>query len=59
MRAAGMVHSLRSRSISRQVARIAQLGVEVAMVCGGGNLLRGAEFAAGGARRASSDCMPM
>jgi uridylate kinase len=46
-------------SISRQVARIAQLGVEVALVCGGGNLLRGAEFAAGGARRASSDYMGM
>jgi uridylate kinase len=46
-------------SIARQVARIAQLGVEVALVCGGGNILRGSEFAAGGARRASSDYMGM
>ncbi|MEM7306158.1 MAG: UMP kinase [Planctomycetota bacterium] len=47
------------RSVSRQVARLRELGVVVAMVVGGGNLLRGAEFANEGARRASSDYMGM
>lgn len=46
-------------SIARQVARVRGLGVEVAVVVGGGNILRGAEFAGEGARRASSDYMGM
>ncbi len=46
-------------SVARQVTRVAGLGVETALVCGGGNILRGAEFASEGARRASSDYMGM
>lgn len=32
-------------AVARQIARVQRLGVEVAVVVGGGNLLRGAEFA--------------
>jgi len=46
-------------SIARQVARVAHLGVETAMVVGGGNILRGATFSASGAHRASADYMGM
>ncbi|MSR60989.1 MAG: UMP kinase [Planctomycetes bacterium] len=45
--------------IARQVARVARLGVETAMVVGGGNILRGASFSANGAHRASADYMGM
>lgn len=45
--------------ISRQVARVVGLGVEVALVCGGGNILRGAEFTRLGADRANADYMGM
>jgi uridylate kinase len=47
------------RSIARQVARVAGLGVEIAIVCGGGNILRGAEFSRLGSARASADYMGM
>lgn len=46
-------------SVARQVSRIARLGFELALVCGGGNLIRGASFAGVGSRRASSDYMGM
>ena len=46
-------------SISRQLARVARNGVEVAVVCGGGNILRGADFSASGVHRASADYMGM
>jgi uridylate kinase len=46
-------------SIARQVSRVARLGVEVAMVVGGGNILRGASFSETGAHRASADYMGM
>ncbi|MEY2807593.1 MAG: UMP kinase [Planctomycetia bacterium] len=46
-------------STAAQVARVAGLGVEVAIVCGGGNILRGAEFAKLGGSRASADYMGM
>jgi uridylate kinase len=46
-------------SIARQVARVARLGVEVAMVVGGGNILRGATFSHSGAHRAGADYMGM
>ena len=46
-------------SVARQVSRIARLGIELALVCGGGNLIRGATFADEGSRRASSDYMGM
>jgi len=47
------------RSISRQLARVAQLGVETAIVVGGGNILRGAEFSRLGGHRANADYMGM
>jgi uridylate kinase len=45
--------------IARQVAKVAGLGVEMAVVCGGGNILRGAEFTQPGRQRASADYMGM
>ena len=45
--------------IARQVARVAGLGVELAIVVGGGNILRGAQFSKLGAPRASADYMGM
>jgi uridylate kinase len=47
------------QSIARQVARVAGLGVEIAIVCGGGNILRGAEFSQLGSGRAGADYMGM
>jgi len=45
--------------VARQVARVARQGVEVAVVCGGGNILRGATFSHSGMHRASADYMGM
>lgn len=45
--------------IARQIVRVVGLGVEVAIVCGGGNILRGAQFSRLGAHRASADYMGM
>ena len=45
--------------IARQVARVARQGVEVAVVCGGGNMVRGATFSNSGMHRASADYMGM
>ena len=45
--------------IASQVARVVELGVEVAMVVGGGNILRGAEFSRLGGHRANADYMGM
>jgi uridylate kinase len=45
--------------IARQIVRVTKLGVQVAVVCGGGNILRGAEFSRLGAHRASADYMGM
>ena len=39
-------HTEALQSVARQVASLARKGVEVAMVCGGGNILRGASFSA-------------
>ena len=47
------------QSIARQVARVSALGVELAIVVGGGNILRGAEFSQLGGHRASADYMGM
>ena len=47
------------RTIAGQIARLARKGVEVAVVCGGGNILRGASFSASGMDRASADYMGM
>jgi len=45
--------------VAGQIARVRQLGVEVAVVCGGGNLMRGAEFAQMGTNRTTADHMGM
>ena len=45
--------------VARQIARLAGLGAEVALVVGGGNILRGAKFSRAGAQRASADYMGM
>jgi len=45
--------------IAKQIARVVGLGVEVAVVCGGGNILRGAEFTRKGAARSTADYMGM
>jgi uridylate kinase len=45
--------------VAQQIARVHQLGVEVAIVCGGGNLMRGAEFAKMGTNRTTADHMGM
>ena len=45
--------------VAQQIARVHHLGVEVAVVIGGGNLLRGAEFAKLGTNRATADHMGM
>jgi uridylate kinase len=47
------------QKIARQVARVARMGVELAIVVGGGNILRGAQFSKLGAPRASADYMGM
>ena len=47
------------RRLARQVTRVVGLGVEVALVCGGGNILRGAEFSRLGGHRANADTMGM
>lgn len=46
-------------SVSRQIARLSRTGVEVSIVVGGGNILRGAEFSETGLHRASADYMGM
>ncbi len=47
------------QTLAAQVARVVNLGVEVALVCGGGNILRGAEFSRLGGHRATADYMGM
>ncbi len=46
-------------TIADRVARVQRLGVEIAIVVGGGNLLRGAEFSKRGTNRATADHMGM
>ena len=45
--------------VADQIARVHSLGVEVAVVCGGGNLMRGAAFARMGTNRTTADHMGM
>lgn len=47
------------RRIAREVQRVHNLGVEIAMVIGGGNLWRGAEAAATGIDRGTADYVGM
>lgn len=53
------IHADSVTRIARQIARVVGLGVEVALVCGGGNILRGAEFSELGGQRANADYMGM
>ena len=53
------IHAGQVRKIATQVARVVELGVEVAMVVGGGNILRGAEFSEFDGHRANADYMGM
>jgi len=48
-----------TRVLARQVAAVARQGVQLAVVCGGGNILRGADLACDGAQRSSADTMGM
>ncbi len=45
--------------IAREIAAVGRLGVHVAVVVGGGNLIRGARFAEFGTNRATADHMGM
>jgi len=47
------------RGLASQIGEVAGGGVEVAVVCGGGNILRGAQFSQLGSERASADYMGM
>lgn len=51
--------AIRILEVAKQVQRVCELGVEVAMVVGGGNILRGAEFKGFGGHRANADYMGM
>ena len=42
------------RTIARQIVGVHQVGVQVAVVVGGGNILRGADFSQLGGQRASA-----
>ena len=46
-------------TIASEIAEISRLGVEVAVVCGGGNIWRGLKGAKGGMDRANADYMGM
>jgi uridylate kinase len=45
--------------VARQIVRVAASGVQVAVVVGGGNILRGGEFSKQGGQRATADYMGM
>jgi uridylate kinase len=45
--------------VARQIVRVAKSGVQVAVVVGGGNILRGGEFSRQGGQRATADYMGM
>jgi len=47
------------RTIARQIVGVHRAGVQVAVVVGGGNILRGANFSQLGGQRASADYMGM
>src|SRR5260370_27781143 len=47
------------RRIAGEIQRVHALGVQVAVVIGGGNILRGADAAATGIDRETTDCMRM
>lgn len=45
--------------LAARIKSVADVGVELAIVCGGGNLVRGARFAQAGVERATADHMGM
>lgn len=49
----------RIRCIARQIKTVAELGVELAIVVGGGNFLRGAQMSTTGIARSTADYMGM
>ncbi len=49
----------RVQSFASQIVQVTKVGVQVALVCGGGNILRGAEFSRLGGHRATADYMGM
>ena len=53
------IDTAQAQDIARQLAEVAKSGVELAIVCGGGNILRGAAFSELGAHRATADYMGM
>ncbi len=53
------IHPAAVSHLGGQVAALARAGVQVAIVTGGGNLLRGADFSAAGMERANADYMGM
>ena len=53
------LHTETVASVARQVREVCQLGVQVAVVLGGGNLFRGLAGAAAGMNRSSADAMGM
>jgi uridylate kinase len=57
--AAGGLDTKEIASIARQVATVAELGVEVGVVAGGGNIVRGHELADLGVNRVTADHMGM
>jgi uridylate kinase len=55
----GALDGVTLENIASQVAEISNLGVEVGIVIGGGNIFRGLQAAAGGMDRVSADYMGM
>jgi uridylate kinase len=53
------IHPESVQALAQQIAKVTGLGVQVALVCGGGNILRGAEFSRLGGHRANADYMGM
>src|SRR5438477_6500748 len=53
------IHADTVRRIAKEVKRVQDLGIEVAMVIGGGNIWRGADAASTGIDRATADYMGM
>lgn len=53
------IHPEKLAQVSTEIARIAKLGVQVALVIGAGNFVRGADFAKAGLDRVTADQMGM
>jgi uridylate kinase len=53
------ISSTAIRATAQQIAEVTELGVEVGIVCGGGNIIRGLSAASEGITRATADQMGM